>query len=94
MGKPTPDESTAAAASPAPAAARASAGAGKTVIRAEPGKPWPEPPTGGTWSRNPTTGDLTLEEPGTQPMTDEERRARREQQRASAIKAAHATAKE
>lgn len=30
------------------------------VIRAEPGKPWPEPPAGGRWSRNAVTGDLTL----------------------------------
>ena len=31
-----------------------------TVIRAEPGKPWPEPPYGGRWVRTPQTGDLTL----------------------------------
>lgn len=34
--------------------------AAPTVIRAEPGKPWPDPPYGGRWSRDPQTGDLTL----------------------------------
>lgn len=33
-----------------------------TVIKAQPGQPWPNPPHGGSWSRNPKTGDLTLVE--------------------------------
>lgn len=31
-----------------------------TVIKATPGKPWPDPPHGGNWERNTQTGDLTL----------------------------------
>lgn len=33
---------------------------GETFIKAEPGKPWPDPPAGGRWARDPITGDLTL----------------------------------
>lgn len=85
MRTPSPDETTAPAAPAAPA---------RTVIRAEPGKPWPDPPHGGRWSRNPTTGDLTLEDPPTQRPSDEERRARRDKQRADALKASNPDTKE
>jgi hypothetical protein len=28
------------------------------IVRCEPGQPWPDPPHGGRWSRDPKTGDL------------------------------------
>lgn len=58
-------------AEPAPTAAPASAPAAakkKVVIRAEHGKPLPNPPHGGSWSRDPDTGDLTLMEGPTPPV--------------------------
>lgn len=90
MGKPNPADNTSAE---APVTA-VPGGAEAAVIRAVPGQPWPEPPSGGTWVRNAKTGDLTCMDAGTQPMTDEERRARRDQQRASAMKATEQKAKE
>lgn len=78
MGKTPATEATAAAAAP-------------TVIKAEPGKPWPNPPHGGRWSRDPVTGDLTLIETASS-ASEEERRAQREKQRAEAEKAGAAKA--
>lgn len=43
-------------------ATAATSGRKKTVIHAEKGQPLPNPPHGGTWSRDPDTGDLTLVE--------------------------------
>ncbi|KQT10966.1 hypothetical protein [Ramlibacter sp. Leaf400] len=56
----------------------------KTVIRAEPGKPWPNPPAGGSWIRDTTTGDLTLDVPPASD-TDADRQKRRAEQRAAAL---------
>jgi hypothetical protein len=39
----------------------------KTVIKAVKGEPLPNPPHGGSWSRDPDSGDLTLVEPPTPP---------------------------
>lgn len=86
MAKPTPTETSDGyvSASPAPlpgeleqlAAGAVTDVAAPTVIRAEPGKPWPDAPHGGRWSRDPATGDLTLIEVQQYPTT-EERTARK-----------------
>jgi hypothetical protein len=60
-------------------------------IRATAEQPWPEPPAGGTWSRNAETGDLTLIEPSGVKPTPEERDARRKAQREQALAAANKT---
>lgn len=104
MAKPTPDDTTTAqlkeslpelsARADANATAQIAAipgNADSAVIRAVPGQPWPEPPSGGRWVRNAKTGDLTCVDAGTQPPTEDERRARREQQREAALKAASTT---
>jgi hypothetical protein len=62
-----------------------------TVIRAVPGQPFPEPPHGGTWSRDPVTGDLTLLQT-TRPPTDEERQALKDKQLAKTAVASNARA--
>lgn len=78
MGKPDPQENISAAPASAEPVRAAPGGAEPFVIHAEPGKPWPEPPTGGCWARNPKTGDLSLVEPPAGEIDPQERRARRE----------------
>lgn len=93
MGKPTTDDNTSAAPAAAPVQA-VPGNAEAAVIRAVPGQPWPQPPAGGRWVQNPKAGDLTCVEAAAQPPTEEERRARRDAQRAAAIKAANSNTKE
>lgn len=81
--KPTDNEASSASASAPPAAKKPPI----KVIKAEPGKDWPEPPHAGRWERDPVTGDLSLVEESTRELSDEERAEKRSKQRQEALAA-------
>lgn len=83
MGKPEPETTSGVAAAPVQAVP---GNAEDAVIRATKENPWPEPPSGGNWVRNATTGDLTLMAPSGVRATPEERDARRKKQRDEALR--------